>query len=328
MNPRLNPKRRTMATRATAGLAVMTFAALSACGSSKSPSAPSSSGTTNAPAAGAGTYDSIIQNAPVADASAIPAGSWAAGIKQRGYLRRGGSDAGPLFSIKDPGTGKVTGFDAGLGQMLARYITGKSDVQALTRLTVTTVDTRETLLQNGTVDAVIATYTITPARATKVDFAGPYYESGDAIMVKSDNTTIKSVADLAGKKVTTESNSTAALAIKQFAPTANVTLFQTDTECETAVQQGRVDAYVLDQGILISDASKNPSVKVVGQPFTQEPYGIGLPKSNPDAKQFVNDWLKKIYASGDWARLWQATIGTVVKGAPPAPPAVGSAPGS
>jgi glutamate transport system substrate-binding protein len=147
-------------------------------------------------------------------------------------------------------------------------------------------------------------------------------------MVKADNTSITSVDDLHGKKVATESNSTAALALKQKVPDAEVTLFQQDAECVAAVQQGRVDAYVLDQGILISDASTNKQVKVVGQPFTQEPYGIGLPKNQPDAKKFVNDFLQKIYADGSWAKLWKATIGTIVNGNPPTPPTIGSAPGS
>jgi glutamate transport system substrate-binding protein len=111
-------------------------------------------------------------------------------------------------------------------------------------------------------------------------------------------------------------------------PDAQVTLFQTDPECVAAVQQGRVDAYVLDQGILISDASTNKQVKVVGQPFTQEPYGIGLPKDQADAKKFVNDFLQKIYADGSWAKLWKATIGTIVSGDAPKPPSIGSAPGS
>jgi glutamate transport system substrate-binding protein len=146
--------------------------------------------------------------------------------------------------------------------------------------------------------------------------------------VKAGNDSITTVDDLHGKKVATESNSTAALALKQKVPDADVTLFQTDEECVAAVQQGRVDAYVLDQGILISDASTNKQVKVVGQPFTQEPYGIGLPKGEGGAKQFVNDFLKKIYADGSWAKLWKATIGTIVKGDAPAPPTIGSAPGS
>lgn len=212
--------------------------------------------------------------------------------------------------------------------MLSRYITGKSDVKSLTKLTITTVDTRETLLQNHTVNAVFATYTITPERAQKVDFAGPYYQSGDAIMVKKNNSSIKSVKDLNSKKVVTEAESTAAADIKKYAPQAKVTLFKTDQECVAAVQQGRDDAYVLDQGILISDASTNPAVKVVGEPFTKEPYGIGLPKDNPAAKQFVDAWLKKIYADGSWAKLYKQTIGTIVTGAVPATPTIGSVPGS
>jgi glutamate transport system substrate-binding protein len=315
------PLRRTGPAAAAAALAAVV---LTACGSSGStPQPPGASASS-----GGSSYDKIIQSGPKADASAISASSWAQAVKKEGSLRVGGTDAGPLFSLKDPTTGKLTGFDAGLAQMLAHYITGKTDVQNLTKLTITTVDTRETLLQNNSVDAVFATYTITPARAQKVDFAGPYYESGDAIMVKADNTSITSVDDLKGKTVATESNSTAALALQQKVPSAKVTLFQQDAECVAAVQQGRVDAYVLDQGILISDASTNKAVKVVGQPFTQEPYGIGLPKGQGDGKQFVDDFLKKVFADGSWAKLWKATIGTVVKGDAPKPPTIGSAPGS
>jgi glutamate transport system substrate-binding protein len=304
--------------------------ALAACSNSgnNSLAPPGSTGGASGGAVGAQAYDSIITGSPVADAAAITPGSWSDKIKQRGYLQVGGTDAGKLFSLKDPATGRLTGFDAGLSQMLAHYITGKTTVQDLTKLTITTVDTRETLIQNGTVDAVFATYTITPARAKKVAFAGPYYESGDAIMVKKDNTSITKVGDLAGKQVATETNSTAALAIKKYAPTASVLLFANDAQCVAAVQQGRADAYVLDQGILISDASTNPAVKVVGQPFTKEPYGIGLPLNDAQAKTFVNDWLKKIYADGSWVKLWKATIGSVVSGDAPAPPSIGSADGS
>lgn len=313
---------RRLARPMTAAVTVLTLAT-AGCGASQPVTAgPGSSPTSSS------DYDALIAASPTADASAITPGSWMDQIKQRGYMNVGGTDSGQLFSLKDPTTGELKGFDAGLSQMLAHYITGNSDVKNLTKLTQTTVDTRETLLQNGSVDSVFATYTITPARATKVAFAGPYYESGDAIMVKKDNSSINTIDDLGGKNVATESNSTAALALKKLAPSANVQLFQTDAECVAAVQQGRADAYVLDQGILISDASNNPAVKVVGQPFTQEPYGIGLPKDKPDAKTFVNDWLQKIFTDGSWAKLWKATIGTVVNGDAPAPPKIGSAAGS
>jgi glutamate transport system substrate-binding protein len=298
-------------------ISVTALVGIAACADSgTAPQLPGSADT--------GSYDSVINGAPVADPATVAGSTWASAVKQRGTLRVGGTDTGPLFSLKDPATGKVTGFDAGLSQMLARYIVG----QPSTQLTITTVDTRETLIQNGTVDAVFATYTITPARAKKVAFAGPYYESGDAIMVKADNNSINSVQDLAGKTVATEANSTAVLALQKAVPSAKPLLFQEDAQCVAAVQQGRADAYVLDQGILISDASTNPAVKVVGTPFTQEPYGIGLPLNDPSAKQFVNAWLQKIEADGSWAKLWKATIGTVVHGDAPAPPQIGSAQGS
>ncbi|MDN3353669.1 glutamate ABC transporter substrate-binding protein [Actinomadura sp. DC4] len=309
------------------GVAVAAMLAFTgACANSKDNGLPG--GGSGATGDGAKAYDSIITGSPVADAGAIPAGSWADKIKQRGYLRVGGTDAGPLFSIKDPVTGRLTGFDAGLSQMLAHYITGGKDIPKLTKLTITTVDTREKLIQNNSVDAVFATYTITPERAKKVAFAGPYYESGDAIMVKKGNTAISQVSDLNGKTVATESNSTAALSLKKFAPKAKVLLFTEDAQCVAAVQQGRADAYVLDQGILISDASTNKAVSVVGQPFTKEPYGIGVPHDDAAAKKFVDDWLTKIYADGSWAKLWKATIGTIVSGDAPKPPAIGSAEGS
>lgn len=319
----MSPSHRTVGRRRLAALALTAAAiaaALSSCSSSKNSPKINTTG-------GSG-YDAIIQGAPVASGSDVDANSWASKIKKQGFLRVGGTDAGPLFSIKDIKTGELTGFDAGLAQMLSRYITGKKDVQSLTKLTITTVDTRETLLQNHTVDAVFATYTITEERAKKVDFAGPYYESGDAIMVKKDNNSIKGVEDLNGKKVVTEADSTAALEIKKVAPQAKVTLFQNDAECVAAVQQGRAEAYVLDQGILISDASTNKAVKVVGQPFTKEPYGIGLAKDDPAAKEFVNAWLMKIFANGQWEKLWKATVGTVVTGPAPPVPSIGSVPGS
>src|SRR4051794_21683165 len=271
---------------AAAGAALTGLLAAGACGSGGDTlPGPGASGGNDV-----GAIDQLLAAAPVAPASAIPAGSLMAQIKQRGTMNIGGTDAGPVFSIKDPVTGKLTGFDADLSMMLAKYIIGKPS----TKLSLTTVDTREAMLQNGTVDAVFATYTITPARAQKVDFAGPYYSSGDAIMVKKDNTTITKVEDLNGRSVATEGNSTAAEAIRKYAPQAKVTLFQDDASCVAAVRQGRTDAYVLDQGILLGDATKVPDVKVVGQPFTTEPYGIGVPKQHPEMKTFVNEWLRTI----------------------------------
>jgi len=308
---------------ALATTALLAMAGLAGCGGSKSaPSLDSVGGQAGS------EWDSLISNAPVAPAGTIAGNKWATKIKEQGYLKLGGVDSIPLFSLKDLKSGELIGFDAGLSQMLAHYITGKDDVHLLTKLTFVTVDTRESLLENNSVDVVFATYSITPARAQKVNFAGPYYMSGDAIMVKKGDSTIKSVDDLAGKTVATQANSTAALALKEKAPKAKVLLFKEDAQCVAAVQSGRADAYVLDQGILPGDAHANPAVQVVGgDPFTVDPYGIGLNKDN-DAKEFVNGFLQAIEDSGDWAKLYTATIGTVITGEPPKPPALGSVDGS
>jgi len=318
---------------ATSAAQADTSTAASASGSS-APSAAAGSGGSSPSVAqitgsGSGqidqaTYDAVIAGGATADDATVQASPWASKIKGAGVLKTGGTETGALFSLLNPETGKVEGFDAGLSQLLARYIIGDPN----TELTVTTVDTRETLIQNGDVDGVFATYSITPARAEKVAFAGPYFISGAAIMVKSDNDDIKTVDDLAGKNVTTQTNSTSLTALQDKVPTAQLQPYTNDAECVAAVQQGRADAYVIDQSILISDAISNPAVKVVGEPFTVDPYGIGVTKDDASAKQFVDNWLQKIYDDGTWAKLWKATIGTVVEGEAPTPPTIGSVPGS
>jgi glutamate transport system substrate-binding protein len=304
-----------------AGLVATAALTLSGCsGGSSSAAVPGAPGAKNGSAAKAAsdTIDSLIAAEQPASSALMPSGSTAAKIKASGTLKVGGTQTAALFSLLNPTTGKVDGFDAAMSQLLAKYIIGKPS----TKLTNVTSETREALLKGHQVDAVFATYTITPEREKSVAFAGPYYQDGLALEVKKSDTAITSPADLAGKTVVTESGSTAAAVIKKAAPTAKVQLFDTNTECLQALQQGRADAYVLDQGILAGNASTNPDVKVSGGTFSQEPYGIGLPLDQPDFKQFVNAWLKKVEADGTWAKVWSATVGTEVPGAVPTPPTI------
>lgn len=305
---------------------------LAACSSGTPPTSDTSGAASGASSTGArkisqDDYDKIVLAGPVADASVISASAWASKIKATGYIKRGGTTTGAIFSLKDPTTGRITGFDAGIGDLLAHYITGGTDVSKLTQVSQTSVDTRETMLQNNTVDIVVATYSITTKRAEKVAFAGPYYSSGASIQVRADNTTIKSVDDLKDKKLVTESNSTGITAIQKFVPGNQPTLFADNDSCIAAVQQRRADAYILDESILLSNAVKNADLKVVGSPFTTDPYGVGVNKDDAAVKAFVNTFLQKIYDSGDWLKLWKATVGVYVDGTPTAPK-IGSAQGS
>ena len=252
-------------------------------------------------------FDALVARGPVADAATIASSTWATKIKQAGTLRLGGTQTSNLFSLLNEKDGKLRGFDAGITQLLTRYILGDG---AKVQFTQVSSSTREQVLINNQVDMVLATYSITPARAEKISFAGPYYTSQAGVLVKANNQTIQSYNDLAGKKVATQAGSTGPAILAQFAPKAVVQEFQTHQEALDALRQGRVDAYVTDYTLLLNALSLGTGdAKLAGAPFgAQDPYGIGLPKGS-DGVAFVNAFLKKIEADGTWAKLWTVSIG-------------------
>jgi glutamate transport system substrate-binding protein len=298
--------------------AVFTSVALVAAGCT-------SAGSTGVPSsAPSSSSNDLFANAIVAKTADILPGSTMAAIKKRGKLVVAEALDAPLLSQQDPSTKKVTGFDADLAKMLAIYILGKPNVEIVPPAT----QTREAMLQNDSVDVVFNTYTITPERAAQVDFAGPYFSDGLAVAVKSDNKDIKGIKDLGGKTVIIGADTPAVTEVPAKQPTAKLISFGTDPEAIQALTQGRGDAYVQDETLLASDAASNDQIKVVGQPFTSEGYGIGLKLGDDAFKKFINNWLVKIEKNGTWAKVWKASLGTVVQAAPPTPPAIGSVPGS
>ncbi len=252
-------------------------------------------------------FDALVASGPVADAATIASSAWASRVKEAGTLRLGSTQTSNLFSLLNEKDGKLRGFDAGLSQLLARYILGDSAKIAFSQVTSST---REQILINDQVDVVFATYSITPARAEKISFAGPYYTSQAGVLVKTGNTAIKAYTDLANRRVATQAGSTGASIIKQFAPKAKVLEFQTHQESLDALKQGRVDAYVTDYTLLLNTLSLGTGdVRLAGTPFgTEDFYGIGLPKGS-DGVAFINEFLKKIETDGTWAKLWTIAIG-------------------
>ena len=284
-------------------------------GSSASSSSADSSGASSSAAVATGTsainadaYDKLIASGPVADDADISANKWASAVKEAGKMRVGGVSTSALFALENEVDGKVRGFDAGLYQLLTRYILGDESKYKLTKVTS---DTRESVLQNDQVDIVVATYTITDDRKKLISFAGPYYTSKYAIMVTEGNNDIKGLDDLEGKTVAVQSGSTGPKVMEEFAPKANLQEFTTDEEARTALEDGRVDAYVYDSSMHLGSIVKNPGkYKVVGGTFgPDDPYGIGLPLDS-DGVAFVNDFLKKIEDEGLWSELWTVSIGS------------------
>ena len=264
-------------------------------------------------------FDALIASGPVAGDDAIAASAWATKVKEAGVLRVGGTRTSFLFSQLDETDNGIRGFDAGLYQLLARYILGDESKFELTQVTSST---RESVLTEDQVDAVFATYSITPSRQEVISFAGPYYTSRQALLIKNGNTEITGLESLAGKVVATQAGSTGPAILAEFAPEADAQEFEDDIQARTAVEQGRADAYVTDYTLILNSLVKNPGVyAIAGDVFGPEDnYGIGLPKDS-DGVAFINGFLKTIEADGTWAKLWKISLGdrTGIESVPAAP---------
>jgi glutamate transport system substrate-binding protein len=251
------------------------------------------------------------------------AGTTMATLLSKGKITVGVKFDQPGLGQKNPITNKVEGFDVEIAKQIALGIFGGSinDIESKIEFKESTTPNREVFLENGTVDMVVATYTINDARKQRIDFAGPYYIAGQDIMVKANDTSIKGVNDLAGKKTCSVRNSTPAANIKRLVPTADLTEFDQYSDCVQALRDGRVTSVTTDNSILLGFVAASPTdFKIVGNKFTDEPYGIGVKRGDDAFRTFINDRLEAIYANGEWAKLFAATLGKLGIPTPTPPP--------
>ena len=254
----------------------------------------------------------------------FPAGSTMAEIQEKGKIVVGTKFNQLGSGLKNPTTGELEGFDIEIAKLIAVGIFGGTveDIEDKIEFKEAISAVREAVIQGGEVDIVIATYTINDNRKKQVDFAGPYVIDGQTVMVQKDNTTIKTLTDLNGKKVCSGRGSTTPdnLKNKQITP-SELVLRETYPECADELRQGRVEAVVTDRGILLGlVASSNDAFKLLDIDVSEEPLGIGLKKGDDDFRDFLNDRLEEIYASGEWADAYEATLGALGLTTPEPPP--------
>ena len=254
--------------------------------------------------------------APVEEDVTFEEGTTMAALNEAGEITIGTKFDQPLFGLKGP-DGDPVGFDVEIGKLIA----AKLGIEASGITWTETVSAnREPFIQNGDVDLVVATYTINDARKEVVSFAGPYYEAGQDLLVLAGNEAkITGPDDLADKSVCTVSGSTSEKNIAAY--TTNIIATDTYSNCLGPLRSGEVDAVTTDNVILAGLADQNAGeFEVVGNPFTKEPYGIGLAKDDTEFRDFINDVLEESYEDGTWAEAWEATAGSVLE--TPEPPAV------
>ncbi|MCX8002662.1 MAG: glutamate ABC transporter substrate-binding protein [Anoxybacillus mongoliensis] len=228
-------------------------------------------------------------------------------IKERGKLVVGVKYDLNLFGLKNPQTGEVEGFDIDIAKGLAKKILGDENKIELKEVTS---KTRIPMLNNGEIDAIIATMTITDERKKEVDFSDVYFLAGQSLLVKKDSN-INGIADVNKKGVTvlTAKGSTSAQNIRAKAPKATVLEFENYAEAFTALKAGQGDALTTDNALLFGMAKQDPNFRVVDETFSEEPYGIAVRKGDKELLDVINEYLKEIKANGEYDKIYEKWIG-------------------
>jgi polar amino acid transport system substrate-binding protein len=253
----------------------------------------------------------------LAPSPSILPGSTMAKIRQRGRLIAGVDQTTHLFGFLNPSTGNLEGFDIEIVKQIADAIFGTW--QGHVQWTTMPSAERENVLKSHVVDIVVRTYSITCVRLQDVDFSSTYYMAGQRVLVPNDSD-VNSLADLGGKKVCAARASTSLAAIAQAASKPVPVSVNNWSDCLVMLQQGQVDAISTDDVILAGMAKQDPNLKIVGAPFTQEFYGVGIPKGQEDMVRFVNSVLENLRSNGVWQQNYNTWIAPVL--GPASPPTV------
>lgn len=225
----------------------------------------------------------------------------------------------PGIGLKTP-DGKFTGFDVDVATYVAKEL--GYDAKNIEFKETKSAD-RETSIDRGDVKFIAASYSINDERLKKVDFAGPYLLAHQDILVRADDTSIKSAKDLNNKKLCSVTGSTSAQNIHDtLAPKAQLQEYGGYSECLTGLENKAVDALTTDDSILAGYASQDANkgkFKLAGLKMTNENYGIGLKKGDADLKKKINDALTKMVSDGSWEKAVRANFGPANYKNEPAP---------
>ncbi|MBD2867142.1 ABC transporter substrate-binding protein [Paenibacillus arenilitoris] len=227
-------------------------------------------------------------------------------IQSKGKLVVGVKFDTKLFGLKNPANDEVEGFDVDIAKALAKAIVGD---ETKIELKEVTSKTRIPMLDNGEIDLIVATMTITEERREQVDFSEVYFKAGQSLLVKKGSA-IRSIEDIAkGTKVLAVKGSTSVDNIIEAAPDATVLEFDNYQDAFSALKAGQGDVLTTDNAILYGMMAQDPGYEVVGEPFTDEPYGIAIKKGETALVDAVNAALAELKESGEYDAIYERWIG-------------------
>jgi glutamate transport system substrate-binding protein len=261
-------------------------------------------------ACGGGGGEEETPEPTVAEAPEFEAGTTMAELAEAGTIRVGTKVDQPGFGLENL-EGEVEGFDVEVAKIIAGGLgIAPEDIEWVP----TPSAVREEVLEGDEVDMVVATYTINDERKERISFAGPYYQAGQQIMVAADDETItgpESLTENPDAKVCSVTGSTPSENIREYlASDDQLVLFEEYSDCADALENGQVQAVTTDNVILLGFVSESDGqFKLVGEQFTEEPYGIGIPKGDVEFCEFINQTLQD--NEDAYVEAWEATAGQV-----------------
>jgi glutamate transport system substrate-binding protein len=291
-----------------AATAAITFG-LTACGQEGTPTPSGDGGASGGAAAPASDTCKTSGTTFTADTAAAVTGSAAFDkIKSAGKVVVGVKFDQPNLGYKDT-SGTRCGFDIEIAQYLASKL--GVDPAKIEYKEIPSAN-RETAIKGGEIDYYVGTYSITDKRKADVSFAGPYFVAGQDLLVRKDESAITGKDTLKGKKVCSATGSTPIQRVRDEGLTEpeNIVEFKTYSECVSQLLDKKVDAVTTDDAILKGYAAQSPSdLKVVGQPFSTEKYGIGLPRDDKALRDYINNQLEAAFKDGTWQKIYDGTLG-------------------
>ncbi|WAC66244.1 glutamate ABC transporter substrate-binding protein [Agrococcus sp. SL85] len=225
-------------------------------------------------------------------------------MTEAGGVTIGVKEDQPNLGYLDPVTGERTGFDVDISRWIAASL-GFSEDQ-ITFQSIPSAN-RETAIQNGDIDYYVGTYSITDSRKELIDFAGPYFVTGQGLLVAADSD-IASIDDMAGQTVCSATGSTPIQNIRENYPDIETTEFDTYSQCVEALLAGTVQGVTTDEAILIGYAAQDPdNLQVVGEPFSEERYGVGLTLGDDALREHINALFED--NPDTWQAIYDANLG-------------------
>ena len=219
-------------------------------------------------------------------------------IKSAGVVKVGVKEDQPGLGYLDPTTGERTGFDVDVARWIAASLGYDEDKIEFTAIPSAN---REQAIVNGDIDYYVGTYSITDKRKEQISFAGPYFVTGQGLLVAAGNDKITGKDSLTAEDIVcSATGSTSIQRIKDETP-AKTKEYDTYSACVEDLKNGQVDAVTTDEAILIGYAAQAPDeLKVVGDVFSEERYGVGIAKGDTALQEFIN----KMFTDG--GDIWQA----------------------